>query len=152
MEEVLGNISPCGFSCFAIKHPRNRMFNRIFFKKYSGIGVILVWHLDVYKRQLPSFTQTALLHVNGRLVDRKKLDLYLGIYQTSSPSYVLMAGMDECMRRIDREGKQLFSEFAKRLDFFYERVLQLKRIKVAGKWLIGEAQINDFEMCIRDRW
>ena len=32
------------FSCFAIKHPRNRMFNRIFFKKYSGIGVILVWH------------------------------------------------------------------------------------------------------------
>lgn len=106
-------------------------------------GADLVIH-SLHKT-LPSFTQTALLHVNGRLVDRKKLDLYLGIYQTSSPSYVLMAGMDECMRRIDREGKQLFSEFAKRLDLFYERVLQLKRIKVAGKWLIGEAQINDFD-------
>lgn len=106
-------------------------------------GADLVIH-SLHKT-LPSFTQTALLHVNGNLVDRKKLDLYLGIYQTSSPSYVLMAGMDECIRRIEREGEQLFSEFAKRLDIFYERVHWLNRIKVAGKRLKGEAQINDFD-------
>ena len=45
-------------------------------------------------KTMPSLTQTALLHVQGKRVDRERLKMYLGIYQSSSPSYVLMAGMD----------------------------------------------------------
>ena len=107
-------------------------------------GADLVIH-SLHKT-LPSFTQTALLHVNGDLVDRKKLNFYLGVYQTSSPSYVLMAGMDECMRRMEREGERLFSEFSQRLDHFYREAQSFKRVKVAGKWLKGQAHIYDFDL------
>ena len=46
-------------------------------------------------KTLPSLTQTALLHINGGLADRRRIRKYLHLQQTSSPSYILMAGMDE---------------------------------------------------------
>ncbi|MBQ7776108.1 MAG: aminotransferase class I/II-fold pyridoxal phosphate-dependent enzyme [Lachnospiraceae bacterium] len=45
-------------------------------------------------KTLPAMTQTALLHVNGQAVDRERLKRFLHIYQTSSPSYVLMSSIE----------------------------------------------------------
>lgn len=42
-------------------------------------------------KTLPALTQTALLHINGSLVNRERIRKMLSVYQTSSPSYVLMA-------------------------------------------------------------
>lgn len=67
-------------------------------------------------KTMPSLTQTALLHVQGERVDREKLRRYLGIYQSSSPSYVLMAGMDECVRLMEERGGELFAAFTGRLN------------------------------------
>ncbi|MDD6325943.1 MAG: aminotransferase class V-fold PLP-dependent enzyme [Lachnospiraceae bacterium] len=67
-------------------------------------------------KTLPSLTQTALLHVQGTRVDRERLKSFLGIYQTSSPSYVLMAGIDACVRLLLEHGTELFDAFAKRLE------------------------------------
>lgn len=55
-------------------------------------------------KTLPAPTQTALLHCNGALIDRERLHRYLAIYQTSSPSYLLMAGIDEALRIVKDEG------------------------------------------------
>lgn len=68
------------------------------------LGADLVIH-SVHKT-LPSMTQTGLLHVNGKLVDRERLRRYLRIFQTSSPSYVLMASIDRCMSFMEQEGKE----------------------------------------------
>ena len=51
-------------------------------------------------KTLPSMTQTALLHVQGDRVNRELLKRYLRIYQSSSPSYVLMASIDSCISEI----------------------------------------------------
>lgn len=67
-------------------------------------------------KTLPSLTQTALLHVQGGRVNRGKLRKFLDIYQTSSPSYVLMAGMDACIRLLEERGSALFDAFAGRLE------------------------------------
>ena len=67
-------------------------------------------------KTLPSPTQTALLHVQGTRVDRDRLKSFLGIYQTSSPSYVLMAGIDACVQLLLEHGTELFDTFAKRLE------------------------------------
>lgn len=67
-------------------------------------------------KTLPSLTQTALLHVKGPVADRERIRKYLGIYQSSSPSYVLMAGMDACIGLLDSQGAQLFDAFADRLE------------------------------------
>ncbi|MCR5452322.1 MAG: aminotransferase class I/II-fold pyridoxal phosphate-dependent enzyme, partial [Lachnospiraceae bacterium] len=47
-------------------------------------------------KTLPSLTQTAILHVGkeaGRYIDLAKVRQFLSIYQTSSPSYVLMGSI-----------------------------------------------------------
>ena len=40
-------------------------------------------------KTLPSLTQTAVLHLQGNLVDEKEVERQLGIFETSSPSYPL---------------------------------------------------------------
>lgn len=63
-------------------------------------GADIVIH-SVHKT-LPSLTQTALLHINGTFVNREKVRMYLHMLQSSSPSYVLMASIDECMELIEK--------------------------------------------------
>ena len=43
-------------------------------------------------KTLPSLTQTALLHVNSDKVSISDISKFLGIYESSSPSYVLKIG------------------------------------------------------------
>ncbi len=71
-------------------------------------------------KTLPSLTQTALIHVNGPRVDRQRLSRLLSVYQTSSPSYVLMASIDRCVNLLTEKGDELFHTYAKRLDHFYQ--------------------------------
>lgn len=66
-------------------------------------GADLVIH-SVHKT-LPAPTQTALLHRNGELVDRDRLQKYLRIYQSSSPSYILMAGIEKALELAADEGR-----------------------------------------------
>ena len=53
-------------------------------------------------KTLPAFTQTGLLHAQGSLVNRERVKRCLDIFQTSSPSYLLMAGIDRCVRFLEQ--------------------------------------------------
>jgi lysine decarboxylase len=45
-------------------------------------------------KTLPAMTQGSWLHLKGKRVDRSKLEKMLGIFQTTSPSYPIMASLD----------------------------------------------------------
>lgn len=75
-------------------------------------GADLVIH-SVHKT-LPAMTQTALLHVNGNLIHRDRLRRFLHIYQTSSPSYVLMASIDNALHLMEKQGRELLDGFCMR--------------------------------------
>ena len=62
-------------------------------------------------KTLPALTQSALLHVNGNLVNRRLLERFLHIYQSSSPSYLLMASIDNALQYVEREGAEAFQRF-----------------------------------------
>ncbi|RKM60001.1 aminotransferase class V-fold PLP-dependent enzyme [Butyrivibrio sp. CB08] len=51
-------------------------------------------------KTLPAMTQTALIHLQGSLVDKALLKRFLRIYQSSSPSYVLMSSIDLCINEL----------------------------------------------------
>ena len=89
----------------------------VFPKSSVELGADLVIH-SLHKT-LPALTQTALIHVNGPLVDRGALRRQLDIFQTSSPSYVLMASIDQCISLLSSNGDAMFSAYAKRLARFY---------------------------------
>lgn len=80
-------------------------------------------------KTLPSLTQTALIHLNGELADRNSIRRYLSIYQSSSPSYVLMASLDECMGWID-ENRREFECFWERLQRLRKDLRTMKRLKL----------------------
>ena len=48
-------------------------------------------------KTLPCPNQAALLHIKGGRVSAERVNSFLAMYQTSSPSYPLMADMDECI-------------------------------------------------------
>lgn len=73
------------------------------------LGADLVIH-SVHKT-LPGLTQTALLHVCGERIDRALLKRFLRIYQTSSPSYLLMAGIDNALRYVEENGTKAYEDF-----------------------------------------
>lgn len=91
------------------------------------LGADLVVH-SVHKT-LPSLTQTALLHVNGPLADRRAVRRMLDVYQTSSPSYVLMASIDSCVRMLEEEGDRLFEDLSRNLSAYYRAVSDLRYIR-----------------------
>ena len=73
-------------------------FHPYFPKNGNQLGADLVIH-SLHKT-MPSLTQTALLHMNGELADRDNVRRYLHMLQSSSPSYILMASIDQCIRLI----------------------------------------------------
>ena len=81
-------------------------------------------------KTLPSFTQTAILHVKGDLVDQDRVARYLSMFQTSSPSYLFMAGMQRCIRYMDGAGRDEMIRYEKRLERFMERMRGLRVLEV----------------------
>ena len=81
-------------------------------------------------KTLPSLTQTALLHVQGTLADRTLLRRMLRIYQTSSPSYVLMASIDRCVREMAQDGQFLMQQLSDHLEQFNARMENLKQLQI----------------------
>jgi arginine/lysine/ornithine decarboxylase len=55
-------------------------------------------------KSLPVFTQASMLHLNSDRVSLKKLKYMLKLYQTSSPSYILMSSLDIGMTILEEEG------------------------------------------------
>lgn len=97
-------------------------------KNSVQLGADVVIH-SIHKT-LPAFTQTGLIHVNGSLVDFEEVVRYLGIYQTSSPSYLLMAGIEQCVTLLEQKGNDLFTKYKKQLWNFYDRMKQLKNLRI----------------------
>ena len=75
------------------------------------LGADIVIH-SVHKT-LAAMTQTALIHVTGQRADREKLRRFLRIYQSSSPSYVLMSSIDSCIKDINERGDEIFENLLK---------------------------------------
>lgn len=96
-------------------------------------------------KTLPALTQTALLHVQGTRVDRQRLNEYLSVYQSSSPSYLLMASTDDCMELLERFGEEIFTAYTRRLELFREGCKDLGELKLLGTELVGRAGIFDFD-------
>lgn len=124
-------------------------FDPYFPKSANVYGADLV--INSLHKTLPSLTQTALLHANGELVNRSRVKRYLDMLQSSSPSYILMASIDACIglleetqkgnvqedasethsdTRLDYKYKNIFSEYAKRIEALRKDLKQLKYLKI----------------------
>ena len=81
-------------------------------------------------KTLPSLTQTALLHLQGNLVDPALIEDELDVFETSSPSYPLMASLDGCTGILREEGEELFDKWAAGIGRFDTKVHSLQKIRI----------------------
>lgn len=96
-------------------------------------------------KTLPSPTQTAVLHVKGNRVDLERLRRYLRIYQSSSPSYPMMAAMEEAIDYTEANKKELF-------DRFYESWMEMTKALSACQSIIylNETNLDIGKLVIKD--
>lgn len=88
-------------------------------------------------KTLPAMTQTALLHnVTGRVPD-EKIKRFFDIYETSSPSYVLMSSITSCIHQAFDERSDLFERYAARLKKLRHHLAGMRNLHLMG----GEAGI-----------
>lgn len=80
-------------------------------------------------KTLPAPTQTALLHVCSQRVDLEQIRKYLRIYQSSSPSYVLLTGIDECFRILKDKGQERKHVFCQNIEQLRKDLEQCRHIK-----------------------
>lgn len=99
-------------------------------------GADLVIH-SLHKT-LPAMTQTALLHVQGERVDRGSLRRYLAMLQSSSPSYVLMASMDSCIRYMESSGAERFVWMRQQYELFSKKMADCRHIEIANAVYAGQ--------------
>lgn len=84
-------------------------------------------------KTLPALTGTALIHINGDIVDRERVRKYLSIFQTSSPSYVLMASIDYAIYIMENEGARLYRDYCVRLYRIKEELKGLRNLKLLNR-------------------
>ena len=110
-----------------------------FHRNSNVMGADIVVH-SVHKT-LPSLTQTGLLHVNGSLVDSEKVQRYLRMLQSSSPSYILMASIDKCVKMMDDKGKELFHCYVKHLKKLRSSLQTMKKLKIVETEVYDRSKI-----------
>lgn len=82
-------------------------------------------------KTLPSLTQTALLHLGKEsLADPAEVERQLGVFETSSPSYLLLASLDGCTGLLRERGETLFAHWREQLAGFDESTADLQKFRV----------------------
>ncbi len=109
------------------------------FPKYPKADIVV----SSLHKTLPCLTQTAVLNVyNSKYINEVKK--YISIFETSSPSYVLMNSVSKCIEILN-SNEDLFDIYEKNLTEFYNIKLKNLDIKIGddkGKIVISTANTN----------
>lgn len=129
IEKIAGIVHEYGIPLIVDEaHGAHFGFHPYFPENANRKGADIVIH-SVHKT-LPALTQTALLHLNGQIADREKIERYLHMLQSSSPSYILMASIDVCMEFLEKNGQREFEKYVQVLEKVRERLGRLRRLKL----------------------
>jgi arginine decarboxylase len=95
-------------------------------------------------KTLPAFTQTAVLHLN-RTELSPKVEQYLAFFESSSPSYLLLSGIDRCISLLEDHSEMLFHNYYERLESFYQSLRSLKRLFLLDRGIVGRNGVFDLD-------
>ena len=124
-------------------HGAHFHFSDYFPASAADLGADLV--IQSLHKTLPAMTQTAVLHRCTDRVDRNLISRFMGIYQTSSPSYVLMASMDACADKLARNGKEMFAQYTENLQNARERLKKCNHICLVTPQKGKDLRITDYD-------
>ncbi len=135
-------------------HGAHFKYSEKFPQSALGLGADVV--VQSLHKTLPSLTQTALLHVGREAVNKKRLiadiDRYLNMFQSTSPSYILMGSINRCIRLMNSErGRAVMDNYTKELEKLRRRLEKLRVIKLAKSDDISKLVIYTEDGCLQGK-
>ena len=124
-------------------HGAHFHFSDYFPVSAADLGADIV--IQSFHKTLPSMTQTAVIHICSDMADVEKIRRFMGIYQTSSPSYILMSSIDACMDKLEREGDEMFRVFTENLEKARRRLSECKYIRLVTPQACECQRVFDFD-------
>ena len=97
----------------------------------SAVSLGADFVVQSFHKTLPSYTQTAILHIcteKEKIID--KIRRQFNLLETSSPSYIFLAGMENSLNLIKDYGRELFEAYKQRLISFRKNAASLKNIRI----------------------
>ncbi len=96
-------------------------------------------------KTLPAFTQSSMVHIGTDRVDVEKLKLHMSIYQTTSPSYILMASLEYATDYMERLGYEALDRVLKKIEEISKYLEQVEDVKIYKKEKQSQALPYDFD-------
>ncbi len=120
---------------------------------YSGeLPSSAIAHADIVMQSLhkttAAMTQSALLHLNSDRINPREIQRYLDIYMTSSPSYVLMASMQEAILDYHSNGQA----YGKRLWEFRNQIKEAVSLLSSFHVYESENELDPGKVVIYSHW
>lgn len=116
-------------------HGAHFVYHNAFPDSAVGTGADIV--IQSLHKTLPAMTQTGLLHLCTDCVSKERMQKKLSIFQSSSPSYVLMASIEQCIHSCD-ENRGYFQQYCDRLWILREKLQNLEHITLVPTDDIGK--------------
>lgn len=129
-------------------HGAHFAFHDVFPETGLSMGADVV--VQSTHKTLPSLTQSAMLHLGNQRVCSDRIEKALALYETSSPSYVMMASLDSCTSLIKEQGERLFSDYIANLRSFYEKATELQHLRILGYEATESMKVRDMGKIIID--
>ena len=101
--------------------------------------------IESLHKTLPALTQCAVLHLQGNRVEAEKVSRALEVFETSSPSYLLMASIDSCLKEMQTNGKEKMNSLLRRIRSLKGQIGELKHIRILGNELVGNNGVWKFD-------
>ncbi|GAA0728817.1 aminotransferase class V-fold PLP-dependent enzyme [Clostridium malenominatum] len=92
-------------------------------------------------KTLPSFTQTAFLHVN-REEDIEKVDFYFSSFSSTSPSYLFLCSMDYARYYLSEFGEESYSRLLEIIEKYRAKINEIKGIRILDESYVRKRYKN----------
>lgn len=96
-------------------------------------------------KTMPSLTQTSILHLNGTLIDPRRVQTLLSYLQSSSPNYLFMVSMDCARRQFALSGEEILDKAIETADKARSRIKALHHLYSFREEIIDDKTICAFD-------
>lgn len=102
-------------------------------------------------KTLPALTMGSFLHIRSQLIDSHKINKYLRMLQSSSPSYLILASLDDARNYVERYSPMDFKQLMDRRGVFIEALETIPLVEVVQvddplKLLIRVGKYSGFQV------
>lgn len=96
-------------------------------------------------KTLPAFTQASMIHVGSDRIDIDRLQELVSMYQTTSPSYLLMASLDLARAYMEKEGEERLNRLVSHIKRATAYLKELRGVRILDSEKINGSYFYDFD-------